>query len=136
MHGSAARLYGLLSFLFGYPGAVINAALPSAIQRSVDFTYDQVVVIAHSLGAVIARQALLNAWKQHEPWCGEIRLVLFAPAHKGARVQELVESVRVGKWLSLFTAAARYKSPLIDQLRPGSPCLAELERDIVDARRQ
>jgi len=40
--------------------------------------------VAHSLGAVVARKALLDAFKNTRSWLPTVHLVLFAPAHSGA----------------------------------------------------
>lgn len=125
---SVNLFYNFLSWVFESPVASINWCLAKGAQRAADFGYDQVVLVCHSLGAVIARLALLRGTKENRSWAPKVRLVLFAPAHKGARVTELALEVSTHfRFLSLFSAAARFKSPLIDQLRRDSKELTKLE---------
>lgn len=125
---SSARLRSLLDFMFGSPVAVINATLPHAVLRPNNFAYDSAVIVAHSLGAVIARQALLEGAVSNAAWSGKTKLILFAPAHKGARVQELAEAAIGGfRFLPVVSALWRFHSPLVDQLRPDSVELKDLE---------
>jgi len=60
------------------------------VPRPLNFSYDAVVICAHSLGAVVSRQALLDAHLSKEKWVSKTRLVLFAPAHLGASILPLV----------------------------------------------
>jgi pimeloyl-ACP methyl ester carboxylesterase len=45
--------------------------------------YDRIVLVAHSMGAIVSRRALLVALKAKRKWVEQVRLVLFAPAHTG-----------------------------------------------------
>ena len=84
---SGDRLYRLLDRAGGDSGVLADESLPpTAARRGTGNTYDLIVLVAHSLGAVIARQALLLAHESHRPWADRVRLVLFAPAHKGSDV--------------------------------------------------
>ncbi len=51
--------------------------------------YCKIVIVAHSLGAVITRMALNEGFKTEGQWLGKCELILFAPAHKGAREEIL-----------------------------------------------
>src|SRR5262249_20280510 len=48
---------------------------------------------AHSLGAIVTRQALLYALEEKTSWCKVPRLLLFAPAHKGSDIVAMVSSI-------------------------------------------
>ena len=64
-------------------------------------------------------------------------MILFAPAHMGANVVVLaLEAVSSIPFLRYFPFLARFESPLIDQLRPGSPELTALVRETSDASSQ
>jgi len=52
-----------LESLFINTADIINSALPAVAHRSQEFKYSE-VVIAHSLGAVITRWALMMAFEQ------------------------------------------------------------------------
>lgn len=130
MHASASIFrFFLCRFLEGTPTFLMNNLPPSA-QRPDDFGYDELVIVAHSLGAVIARRALLDATRSKADWVKRTRLILYAPAHKGARVMDLaVEVASSFPFLRWFAIGARYKSPLLDQLKPGSRELKKLLND-------
>jgi hypothetical protein len=60
--------------------------------------------------------------------------VLYAPAHRGAKVAELaLEAASSFKFVRLFGNLARFESPLIDQLRPDSPDLKALVAETEEA---
>jgi hypothetical protein len=48
-------------------------------------TYLQIVIVAHSLGAVVTRYALNAGHEDKQKWLDKCKLVLFAPAHIGAQ---------------------------------------------------
>jgi len=127
MTSSAALFRDFLDRLFEQPGKIVNRNLPSDAQRKENFQYMELVLVAHSLGAVITRRALLDLTLLGRPWLSKTRLVLFAPAHMGASVADLAwETVSNFRFLRFFGAVARFESPLIDQLKPGSPELTAL----------
>ena len=134
MDASAASFRRLLDLLFENPAAVINLSLPDAVRRPKDFAYDQIVLVAHSLGAAIVRKALLSAWREKADWWGKTKLVLFAPAHKGARIARLAEQVIGGfRFLPFVAGIWKFKSPLVEELMPGSPYLTQLEEETLAA---
>ena len=103
------------------------------VSGSIDFTrprgaYGRIVVVGHSLGGVLARWAVGNcAVKLKKPWAQNISLVLYAPAHCGARVVELAMAAYEGLApLKAIAKGAEFKSPLIEQLRKGSQELEKL----------
>jgi pimeloyl-ACP methyl ester carboxylesterase len=127
MTSSAALLREFLDRLFEQPGKFVNSNLSSDAERSDNFQYTELVLVAHSLGAVIVRRALLDLTRLGRPWLSKTKLVLFAPAHMGASVADLaLEAVSNFRFLRFFGAVARFESPLIDQLKPGSPELSAL----------
>jgi alpha-beta hydrolase superfamily lysophospholipase len=130
MTSSAALLREFLERLFQQSSKFVNQNLPSDAKRQDNFQYDEVALVAHSLGAVITRRALLDLTRLNRPWLSKTRLILFAPAHKGASVADLaLEAASSFRFLRFFGAIARFESPLIDQLKPGSPELTALLRE-------
>jgi pimeloyl-ACP methyl ester carboxylesterase len=136
MTASAALFREFLDRLFISSAHFVNGNLPAAAQRPDDFFYDEVVLVAHSLGAVIARRALLDSTRLQRIWLDKTRLVLFAPAHMGASVADLaLEAASNFRFLRFFGALARFDSPLIEQLKPGSTVLNTLLSETVQATR-
>jgi pimeloyl-ACP methyl ester carboxylesterase len=134
LHASASLFRTFLGRLFSRSADVVNASLPSTFARASSFRYSELVVVAHSLGAVIARRALLDATSAQASWAEKVRLVLFAPAHKGAVVSELaLEAIGRFPFLRFFAALIQFRSPLVKQLRPGSRELTSLLKDTENA---
>jgi pimeloyl-ACP methyl ester carboxylesterase len=135
MIASAAMFRDFLDRLFKNVSKLANDNLHLLAQRAPVFDYDELMIVAHSLGAVVARRAVLDATAQGKPWVARTKLVLFAPAHNGAPAAELaVEAVANFPFLGKFISAGKYVSPLISQLKPGSTELQQLLADTVKAR--
>lgn len=133
---SASRLLSFLDTFLRDPAELINDTIPSLEKRAA-FEYRRVVIVAHSLGAVITRRALLDAHKLHiggsvMPWLNTIRMVLFAPAHRGAYAAALVsEALTDQPWYlgKLVGYIARFNSPLLIDLQANSVLLQDLAAD-------
>ncbi|HMP72082.1 MAG TPA: hypothetical protein PKE55_02355 [Kiritimatiellia bacterium] len=133
--GASASIFRqFLEKLFGNTEGVLNANLPPTFQREAGFQYDDFLIVAHSLGAVVARRVLVDATKKNLSWVHRTRLVLYAPAHMGARIGQLaLEAVSSFSFLGWFSGAARIVSPLIDELNPEkSDLLAKLQQATLD----
>jgi len=89
---SAFALRGLMERLMSAPRELIQQSAPSLPQRDDGFEYDRLVVVAHSFGAIVSRQALLDAHRLGHTWPSRTRLVLFAPAHKGATISRFASA--------------------------------------------
>ena len=130
MVASSAIFRSFLQRLFQDGYKIVNHCLPAPAARPQNFEYKQLTIVAHSLGAVTARRALLDATKCNAPWVGNVNLVLYAPAHMGARVTDLALEVAGSmSFLRFFGAGARFQSPLIDQLKSGSKHLTDLLKE-------
>ena len=110
--------------------AVDPTRMEYAIQRDIPsgFAYDKIVIVAHSLGAVITRMAMLYAKAKGSPWLNKCKLVFFAPAHFGSRIPENFKECFQGV-TSLFQSFAVTKYPIIKDLAEGSQILTQLERN-------
>jgi pimeloyl-ACP methyl ester carboxylesterase len=123
-----------MDWLFGDPLVLINHALGKEAHRPEGFAYDHVLVVAHSLGAVVARWAIIKATTAKSFWSNKTSLLLFAPAHMGANIVQLViETASSYSILKLGVGVARIKSPLIDQLKKGSDELGLLASEFTSA---
>ncbi|HBP89779.1 MAG TPA: hypothetical protein PKK23_17630 [Nitrospirales bacterium] len=77
-----------LDLLFSQPRILLQATATES-NRASDFRFEEVFLVAHSMGALVARQALLDAFQMRYPWTSKVRLALFAPAHMGADLLRL-----------------------------------------------
>lgn len=123
-----------LDLLFEEPAVLLGGVIPGSIKRPSDYSYKSLLIVGHSLGAVIARRALLDATMMLKAWPGLCKLCLFAPAHRGAKVQGL--AMEAFSWfppVQLVLSFKRYNTPLIDQLREGSRELQSLHDETLSA---
>ena len=91
-----------------------------------DFAYSKVLLVAHSLGSIIVRRALLNAKSENKIWLSKCKMILFAPAHCGARVQNKFASLPVvGNCLLVLGLIY----PVLDDLKPESQTISNLKSD-------
>ena len=65
MNASAAIFRTFLDRLFGKTASILADNLPLSASRPSTFRYDELVIAAHSLGAVISRRALLDATRKN-----------------------------------------------------------------------
>lgn len=94
-----------------------------------DINYKKIIIIGHSLGAIITRYAVINAYEKKYKWAEKIKIYLFAPAHNGARIQNLI-FLGLPSFTKLLGSVILYKYPIIDDLKPGSLCLERLEKKV------
>lgn len=117
--------------------AILKKSLPTdAAPRPLATRYERIVVVAHSMGAVISRRALLDLGLLGLPEndLKRFRLLFFAPAHCGSNIARLISS---GFGLDFLPGArlvgevARWFMPSLSDLEPGSQTLTKL---VTDAR--
>lgn len=107
-----------------------NSIIPKWLSRDKYFSYDEIIISCHSLGAVIARRALLDAVDQQISWSNKVSLLLFAPAHKGCHFLPLMAQLLQGVELAMiYYALKAQKSPYINQLSKDSQILNRLLQD-------
>lgn len=138
-----------LNALNAKPHFYANAAAPG-IGRSNRFKYDRIVVVAHSLGAVVARAAVLRATVHHKKWARNCSLVFFAPAYNGAKAlvigQLLFGGIQSGLQMAvpawgnaakiLVAVAKGLLPPALKDLLPQSIFLTDLKADTKQAVNQ
>lgn len=155
-----AKCAGVDIFFYGYDGVSthvtesgeeLNSFLGSLLDRTQSFyqwhlppamaqtperqnlTYTRVVLAAHSLGAVVSRIALLDAYHDGAAWLEKIALVLFAPAHGGTRAVDAIVSAVSG--INVFgigvgLAAAKLKIRAAIDLQEDSIILEQLRSEV------
>jgi pimeloyl-ACP methyl ester carboxylesterase len=105
----------------------LDKASPGAPPRE----YDKILLVAHSLGAPITRRAVLDAITSTAPWASKVKLVLFAPAHRGSVLHERKEELGIvmGSIVATLVGLTGLRVLSIDALRPGSRFLQLLTQD-------
>jgi pimeloyl-ACP methyl ester carboxylesterase len=95
--------------------------------RSGEFQYKKVVLVAHSMGAIICRQALLRANASRDTWGDLVQLVLFAPAHLGATdIAGFASAVAEVAKAKFIVSVAELKWPVLKELQQESDTLKKL----------
>lgn len=127
---TALALYELLDQFFERSRSVTNAHLLGCPPRD-PFTYEQVTLVAHSLGAIICRLALLEGCRNGKTWPSKTQLVLFAPAHMGAPIVTIGKDA-AASWLptKLIGGALEWDWPTLLDLTPGSKTLDMLHERV------
>ena len=92
-HISAGDFEGFLTSLLTTPVSLPNASLPDEFSRGAGQPYKRAYVIAHSLGAVVTRLAMLLAYRSGALWTPMPEMVFYAPAHMGSNLPRLVKLV-------------------------------------------
>jgi pimeloyl-ACP methyl ester carboxylesterase len=125
-------LCDFLNDLFNSPSRVASDSLPREAGRG-SFSYQHVVLVGHSIGAIICRRALLFARDLKYGWMPSTRLVFFAPANNGATISELLKEM---SWFRFSKTLINYNSPLINEVAKGSSFIIQLNQDVINAFNQ
>ena len=89
-------------------------------------TYQKIYIVAHSLGAVVARLALIYAHDRGSPWLDKCTMALYAPAHKGSPIPENFKECFSG-FSVFFRAFGITNYPIIKDITKGSNLLTNLQ---------
>jgi pimeloyl-ACP methyl ester carboxylesterase len=118
-------IYDVVSLLAEEPVRLL--AKVNGPERPSWLGYERIVLVGHSLGGALVRTVAMSAKTEGKAWATKLRLALFAPAHKGANVIELVLlSAGFLKWAGLPQAVALAISPVLRDLQKGSEYLKAL----------
>jgi hypothetical protein len=138
---SAAQFSSFLETLITDPGPQIIDPSLRALEvdgRGKDFRYNKLILCGHSLGAVVARRAMLDIERDGENFLRslEIRAIYFAPAHHGSPLPELgrhLQSVggMIGWTLGTAVKVAEKLLRSHEDLKERSPYLLKLEQETV-----
>lgn len=92
--------------------------------------YLSVKIVAHSLGAIVVREALKTGYDNKQRWLNKIRMILFAPAHHGAHIKRLIfHTLDIFTLTKLIGSYAQYKMPVLNDLEAGSAILKKIMDD-------
>jgi pimeloyl-ACP methyl ester carboxylesterase len=132
MVSSASELEALLDTMDGSPTNLYqkSTAWPGLPRPACPSAYARIVVASHSLGTVVTRRALLNGYLRSAKWASKLELLLYAPAHNGAKIYSLLMETFsvIGPFLSLAQLFNRYI--VLRDLKPGSQALSDLHTDL------
>lgn len=102
--------------------------LTKSQSRKMGGDYTNVLVVAHSLGALITRRCMLDAHTLGRKWAPVAELLLFGPAHCGATAvalgNELLSSF--GPLGATLAAVFQLGAPVLRDLDPNSTFVADL----------
>jgi len=125
-----SRLKTFLSEIMTNASPTINRGLARPDHRPPGFAYKNIVIVAHSLGAVVTRRTLLDYQGNQTTWVPHTEFMLFAPADRGAfgtaLVAEALEGVPFG---TVFGAGIKGLFPALDALERESEDLKNLRDD-------
>ncbi len=91
-----------------------NNILPKE-QNLPERNYSKVVIVAHSLGAILTRQTLLLAEIDSKEWADKVVMGLFAPAHNGANIINLAMQTLNGL-SGILGVFAKFRYPILSDL--------------------
>lgn len=104
-----------------------------------EFKYKKVILIAHSLGAIVVRRALLDIYKlkPKSSLLGKIDMILFAPAHRGTLV-ETGYFTATGGIGAILGVIGLVNVPVLQNLQPNSGTIQDLikETDVLRKGKQ
>lgn len=133
--GVSRRLRGRLPEFYPTPNRDVLWAFDSPAREDIETPYDELVVIGHSLGGLIARRALVDC---ADRWCKEgadpetrpalldSKLRLFSPASAGVRLSGWKALAASAFWP--VTDAFLRRSPAYTDLQQGSETLTSTRR--------
>ena len=98
------------------------------IHRTITEGYKNIILVAHSLGAIVVRRALLFAGKDNADWLPFCKMFLLAPAHKGSYIQGMINEV-LPVFLKIASIIYKYKHPVINDLEQDSVTIKRLTKD-------
>jgi hypothetical protein len=105
--------------------------------RSHPTSYKRIVLVAHSLGSIVSRRAMLDGHNQSTPasWANKVELFNFAPAHGGAKLMAiLIEAFGVlAPIVPVVQLASRFI--VLRDLKVGGPTVTRLEAETKNAVR-
>jgi alpha-beta hydrolase superfamily lysophospholipase len=117
------------------PTTIINPLLDAEAQRPETFCYENAFMVAHSLGAIVSRRALLNASRENAFWTDKVGVILFAPAHMGAHILGLVMEALMGIPIvgGIVSAIWRLRFQSLRDVEPECVTLRQLQEHTRDA---
>ena len=134
---SGDEFYRFVNRLILHPlDGILENVLP-LLERSTSFSYKRITFVAHSLGAVVTRIALLDAYQENRPWLAKSELVLYAPAHMGSRIRKLAAEALIGiPYVAGVGAIAAGWFKILNDLEEESQLLKLLREQTLEAEKK
>jgi predicted alpha/beta hydrolase family esterase len=103
---------------------IVTRATGAAALRN----YEEVLFVAHSLGAPVTRRAILDGVRAGATWSQKVGMILFAPAHRGAYLIDIQRELSgsIGAIVGAVVTFAKLGVLSLDDLKPGSDFLNDL----------
>ena len=143
---SAKQLREFMDVLWTSPAACWPDVIAKGRAGKQWLGYSKLVLVAHSLGAVVSRLALHDALARPSgpSWGKAAQMVLFAPAHKGAYRKEFIDLLgqtllmvpKAGRIFKITRWAIQKTIPAAEHLQPKSKMLVDLENTAVELDRK
>lgn len=140
----AAKLREFLIDLVQNPtGQIVNPSIPPGGEpRSGNSKYRKIVIVAHSMGAVISRRALLDIERDNlagfrDQDYAKIALLFFAPAHSGSKIPIMIANGLGLDFLpgaKLLGSLLQLRMPSLADLAEGSQALEQLANHCTEIR--
>lgn len=122
--------YGYATFdMQAYPHSIQFTRNLNDFINSYKKDYESIIIVAHSLGAIISRYGVINAIEKKYDWSKTVKLYFFAPAHTGATIQNLI-FLGLPSFTKLLGSLILFKYPIVNDLKPESPCLNDLKSNV------
>ncbi len=128
----SANLAGFLDLVASPTAKVPNRWVQPPLRPRV---YPRVLLVSHSLGAVVVRRALLDRAhlvrlkKRACDWIASVHNILFAPAHWGAHPAILAGVTPLSGWLGVLNIILHFRYPMIADLGLRTTTLQDLIND-------
>ena len=112
------------------PHEVANRYIYYDVSRSY-FQYKKILIIGHSLGGALIRQIAIDLYETDPNDQLPIKIVLFAPAHKGSNAMDLADQFFLrgasSSFSRFFMSVALFRQPILQDLKTGSQFIRNLE---------
>ncbi|MFN3753694.1 esterase/lipase family protein [Flavobacterium sp.] len=116
------ELYNMLDKINAYTGFYFYNR-----KSSIKHEYDEIILVAHSLGAIVCRLAIIHAIDNNKNWSDKCKMALYAPAHFGSRiVTNFKECFNFNLLGNLFKGYSLTKYPIIGELDYNSTTIKNL----------
>jgi hypothetical protein len=130
---NASLLFDAIDTLSRRPTSLFEESVgPNLCYRTLDIRYKSILLVCHSLGAIIGRLALLEAWRREVEWLDRVKMIYFAPAHMGIYSLPLIGPIKRAMtiWGMFKRGAGRSNVSILEDLSKDSPFIVKLQEDV------